>query len=277
MHVEPPGLVEPDAVADPYPFLAAARARGPVQTAWPLPLADQDPDAEHSISVLGYDEALTVLRDHEAYSSSLLTDVMGPMFAGTIIAMDEPEHRAHRTLVAPAFRPKLLLRWEETLVRRVIDEIIDTFDSLGHAELVRDLTFAFPVRVIARILGLPQRDVPQFQHWSIDLITIFLDWERGLASLDQLRRYLTVQIAERRVEPRDDLISELVTTEVDGHRLDDDAILAFVQLLLPAGVETTYRSLGNLLFALLDHPDQLDAVTREPELRAAAIEEGLRW
>ena len=91
------------------------------------------------------------------------------------------------------------------------------------------------------------------------------------------RAYFEERAAERRAQPRDDLISELVQTEVDGQRLTDDDIFAFLILLLPAGIETTYRSLGNLLFALLTHPDQLDEAVENPELRASAIEEGLRW
>jgi cytochrome P450 len=274
---QPPGAIEPAAVEDPYPYLAAARRKGPVQREWPLPFDEDPPAGEPRVCVLGYDEAVAVLRDHNTFSSRLLSELMGPHFAETIIAMDEPEHRAHRALVAPAFRPKLLARWEHTLVRRVVDELIDSFASLERADLVRRLTFAFPVRVIARILGLPVQDTQQFQRWSIDLITIFLDWNRGIKALHELRNYFAQQVAERRAEPRDDLISELVTTDVDGRRLDDDAVFAFLRLLLPAGIETTYRSLGNLLLALLTHPDQLEEVTRRPELRDAAIEEGLRW
>ncbi len=202
---------------------------------------------------------------------------MGPMLAQTLAALDEPEHRAHRALVAPAFRPRLLARWEHELVRRVLDELIDSFVASGSADLVRRLTFAFPVRVIARILGLPERDSQQFQRWSIELLSILVNWDRGVAASNALRDYFADQVAERRKKPCDDLISELIATEVDGHRLTDDDIFAFLMLLLPAGVETTYRSLGNLLFALLTHPDQLDQAIQTPELRPAAIEEGLRW
>jgi cytochrome P450 len=191
--------------------------------------------------------------------------------------MDEPEHRVNRALVAPAFRPRLLARWEDELIRRVVDELIDSFAPLGRADLVRRLTFAFPVRVIARILGLPERDAPQFQRWSIELISIIVNWDRGLAASHALRDYFAEQVAERRANPRDDLISELVETEVDGRKLSDDEIFAFLRMLLPAGIETTYRSLGNLLFALLTHPDQLDEVEANPDMRGAAIEEGLRW
>lgn len=272
----PPGTMEPGAVDDPYPYLAAARRRGSVQTEWPFPL-DERPPEEPNFCVLGYDEVIAVLRDHETYSSQVLSEIMGPMFAGTIIAMDEPEHRAHRALVAPAFRPRLLARWEQGLVRRVVDELIDSLASRDSADLVRQLTFAFPVRVIARILGLPDRDTQQFQRWSIDLISIFRDWDRGIRALHELRSYFAEKVAERRAEPRDDLISELITAEIDGARLDDDAVFAFLRLLLPAGVETTYRSLGNLLLALVTHPDQLEEVAQQPDLCDAAIEEGLRW
>jgi cytochrome P450 len=277
---ELPDTIQLGGVDDPYPALAAARRKGPVQLEWPLPddLATVDNGNEDQwFNVLGHDEVVTVLRDHETYSSAILAEMMGPMLGHTMIAMDEPEHRAHRALVAPAFRPKLLARWERELIRRVVDELIDSFAPQGRADLVRRLTFAFPVRVIARILGLPERDSQQFQRWSLELISIVVNWDRGIAASNALREYFAERVAERRSQPRDDLISELVESELDGKSLSDEEIFGFLRMLLPAGIETTYRSLGNLLFALLTHPDQLDEVRRNLELRRAAIEEGLRW
>ncbi len=279
---ELPDTIQLGAVEDPYPHLAVARRKGPVQREWPLPddagtVDENFQNVDPAFSVLGHDEVVAVLRDNETYSSTFLAEIMGPMLGRTMIAMDEPEHRAHRALVAPAFRPKLLARWEEELVRRVVVELIDSFAPLGRADLVRCLTFAFPVRVIARILGLPERDSKQFQRWSIEMISMIVNWDRGLAASNALREYFAGQVAERRTRPRDDLISDLVETEVDGHTLTDEDIFAFLRMLLPAGIETTYRSLGNLLFALLTHPAQLDEIVRRGELRAAAIEEGLRW
>jgi cytochrome P450 len=281
---ELPDTIQLGGIDDPYPYLAAARRQGSVVAEWPFPndvvAIDEGVEgsaAEASFNVVGHDEAMTVLRDHETYSSRILSEIMGPMLDHTMIAMDAPDHLAHRALVAPAFRPKLLARWEHDLVRRVVDELIDSFAPLGRADLVRRLTFAFPVRVIARILGLPDRDSEQFQRWSLELISMVVNWDRGVAAAEALRGYFAEQVAERRVRPRDDLISELIETQVDGQSLTDEEIFAFLRLLLPAGIETTYRSLGNLLFALLTHPDQLDEVTSDPELRGAAIEEGLRW
>ena len=276
---ELPDTIQLGNIDDPYPLLTAARRSGPVQLEWPLSddVAAAALDGDPWISVLGHDEVVAVLRDHKTYSSTILAELMGPALDRTMIAMDEPEHRVHRALVAPAFRPRLLARWEHELIGRVLDELIDAFAPLGRADLVRRLTFAFPVRVIARILGLPERDAAQFQRWSLELISMIVDWDRGIAATNALRAYFAERVAERRQHPRDDLISELVETEVDGQRLTDADIFAFLIMLLPAGIETTYRSLGNLLFALLTHPDQLDEVVRQPELRGPAIEEGLRW
>jgi cytochrome P450 len=277
---ELPDTLQLGTTDDPYPYFAEARRRAPVQANWPLPYdvgtaATGDP-AQQSFCVLGHDEVVAALRDHETFSSTVLAEIMEPMLGHTIIAMDEPEHRTHRALVAPAFRLRLLARWQDELVASVVDELLDAIVPLGRADLVRQLTFAFPVRVIARILGLPQRDAAQFQRWSIELISTIVDWDRGIAASHALGDYFAEQVTQRRSHPTDDLISELIETELDGERLSDEDIFAFLRLLLPAGVETTYRSFGNLLFALLTHPEQLDEVVHDPQLRGAAIEVALR-
>jgi cytochrome P450 len=271
----PPPLQEE--LDDPYPYLRAARRSGAVATIWPLPAATSAPEVGPIYSVLAYDESVQVLRDHETYSSRGLSEAMGPLFAGAIIAMDEPEHQLYRALVAPAFRPKALERWQTTVVQPAIDDVIDTITGHDRIDLVEHLTFAFPVRVIARILGLPAQDVADFQRWSLDLINMFDAPEPGLRALEEFRSYFMAFITERRLAPRDDLISDLIQSEVDGHRLDDEAIFASVKMLLPAGVETTYRSLGNLLVGLLTHTDQLHALQDDRALISPAIEEGLRW
>jgi len=91
-----------------------------------------------------------------------------------------------------------------------------------------------------------------------------------------LKNYFADVVADRRRSPRQDVISDLVTADIDGEKLTDEAIYAFLLLLLPAGAETTYRSSGNLLYLLLTHPDQLVAVQKDRSLVDRAIEEGLR-
>jgi cytochrome P450 len=223
-----------------------------------------------------YEDCSRILRDPKTFTSTGYDATIGMVMGHMILGMDDPEHRRHRNLVAGAFRERSLARWEPECVAPICHEMIDRFAGLGRAELVRQLTFEFPVRVIARILGLPEEDFAQFQRWSIELIALGADIERGLAASESLREYFAGVVADRRRQPRDDVISDLVAADIDGEHLTDEAIYAFLRLLLPAGAETTYRSSGNLLLLLLTHPDQLAAVTRDRSLLPQAMEEALR-
>ncbi len=140
-----------------------------------------------------------------------------------------------------------------------------------------DYTFGFPARVMSGVLGLPEADYGRFQEWAIGIITVFRDWDNAIHCSSELTNYLAAIIELRRSDPRDDLISDLVTAELDGVKLDDEEIYSFLRMLLPAGIETTYRSSGNLLYLLLTHPSQLDAVGADRTLIPQAIEEGLRF
>ena len=259
-------------VRDPYPELADLRAATPVLK------VGGDGEAPPMFVVSRYDDVARVLLDGETFSSSVLAEVMGPaMGEHIILGMDEPEHRRHRALVGTAFRQKMLLRWESELVGRVVNELIDTFAEAGHAELVRQFTFQFPAQVIGGVLGLPREDFPQFQVWASAIISVNSAWEPGIAASVALKEYLAAVLEERRAHPRDDLISDLAVAVLDGERLDDEEIFSFLRLLLPAGVETTFRSSGNFIYALLTHADQLDALRRDRSLMHQAIEEALRW
>jgi cytochrome P450 len=267
-------------IRDPYPRMAELRRQSPVHVG-PVDLGDGadevDPNKPQPVTVFGFDEAVQVLKDNETYSSTVYEGIMGAVMGRTILQMDEPEHRLHRALVSPTFRSKVLLQWEGDLVQRVVNELIDGFAGLGEADLVQELTFNFPVQVIAQILGLPRSDFPSFQRWAIAITSVASDWERGTAASEALRDYFAAVLDERRSHPADDLISELLVAEVDGRRLDDEEIYSFLRLLLPAGVETTYRATGNLLYGLLTNPDQFQAVKDDRALLADAFEETLRW
>jgi cytochrome P450 len=191
--------------------------------------------------------------------------------------MDEPQHRRHRALVSSAFTQKAVARRQHELVERVANGLIDRFADRGRAELVREFTFPYPTQIIAGLLGLPREDFPRFQRWSISLLSITVNRARAIAAAEALREYFVPILAARRAEPEDDLISTLAQAEIDGEKLADEEIFSFLRLLLPAGVETTYRSTGNLLFGLLSNPDQLDAVRADRSLIPQAIEEAVRW
>jgi len=233
--------------------------------------------ATADLTALGYAECATVLGDAETYSTEMYAQIMGVVMGRTMLQMDGPEHRTHRLLVTPAFRQKLLERWRTELVEVVVNELIDRFAGRGNAELVREFTFAFPAQVIARLLGLPREDYVRFQRLSIELINVVYDWDRGMAASQALRDYFAAILAERRRTPQDDLISTLAAVEIDGQQLTDEDVFAFLRLILPAGVETTYRSSGNLLVALLSNPEYVEEVRGDPKRLANAIEEGLRW
>ncbi len=267
-------------VRDPYGELAACRQRGGVQAGSPSLGSDVNFEPETgapSFTAYSYEAVSAILRDSDAFSSGVYKTVIGPVMGRTLLEMDEPEHRSHRALVSHAFRQRLLARWELSLVQVVVDELIDTFSPQGRAELVRQFTFAFPVQVIARILGLPREHYPRFQRWSIELLSLSVNWDRAIAASKSLREYFAQVLAQRRRQPEDDLISDLATAEIDGQRLSDEEIFAFLRLLLPAGVETTYRSSGNLLYSLLTHREQLNDLYQDRSIIPQALEEGLRW
>jgi cytochrome P450 len=274
--------------------LREARERHPVMLGSPFTEMSSIQVGDLGVTVLGYNECQTVLTHPDTFSSKIYDQIMGPVMGRTLLELEGAEHRASRALVSPSFRSALLERWRADLVEVVVHELIDRFAPRGRAELAREFTFAFPVQVIARIMGLPREDYVRFQRLSIELLNVVYDWECGLAASVSLKGYFDGILAERRRNPRDDLISTLAESEIDGARLTDDEIFAFLLLILPAGVETTYRASGNLLVALLTEPAPatmqseamrrsgataplLDALRSDRGMLRGAIEEALRW
>jgi cytochrome P450 len=272
-------------VRDPYPVFHELRAECPVYVGAYHDRLGIEPGIEAALidaskvphSVLSFETVQQALKDGDTFSSAGYADSMGLVFGHSILEMDEPEHHQYRALIQQAFTRKAMERWEADLVRPIVNGLVDTFASRGDAELVRELFFPFPVSVIAGMIGLPEDDLPAFHAKAVELISIVVDIDRGLNASQWLYDYFAAIIAERRKDPREDLISVLAQAELDGVRLTDDEIIAFLRLLLPAGAETTYRSSSNLMFGLLTNPDQLDALRTDRGLLPQAIEEGLRW
>jgi cytochrome P450 len=199
------------------------------------------------------------------------------LFGHSMIEMDEPEHKEYRSLIAQAFTRKAMDEWEVDLAVPLVNSHIDSFVQRGRADLVRELTFPYPIEVISGMLGLPSEDLASYRRWAVELLGIINNVEVGFAASQKLGQYFGYLIAERRKAGRNDLISVLTRAEKDGQKLTDDEIIAFLRLLLPAGAETTTRSLGNLILGLLTHPDQLDALRSDRSLMPQVIDEGLRW
>jgi cytochrome P450 len=261
-------------VRDPYTELSRIRKSEPVQRLDFSVMPGEE--GKPVFMVYRHEDIQEMLRDNETYSSAIIKDFFG-IGKHVMVGMDEPEHGRHRALVSKAFSQKALAHWESDLVARVGNTLIDSFASSGSADLVNEFTFPYPAQVIAGLLGLPEKDYAQFQRWSISLLAFGINPQRAAEATEELGKYLVPILADRRQHPRDDLTSRLAEAEIDGERLSDEEIYCFLHLLMPAGVETTYRSLGNLLFGLLSNPDQLDAVRADRSLLPQAIEEAVRW
>lgn len=264
---------------DPYPYFARKRTEGGVfdGTVMDYSKTPESLRPKRSFAAVSFDAVNKVFRDGRVFSSAMYDTTIGLFMGPTILAMEGKKHRDHRNLVSAAFKSKALARWEPTVVRPICNALIDEFIADGRADLVRQFTFEFPTRVIAALLGLPDDDVPMFHRRAVELISYAVKYERAFEASAALKDYFLEQIEARKAKPTEDIIGDLVTAEIDGEKLSDEAIYSFLRLLLPAGLETTYRSSGNLLFLLLTHPEQLAAVQADTTLIAPAIEEGLRF
>jgi cytochrome P450 len=268
-----------DFIRDPYPYFAQKRNDAGV---FPGTVVDYSTTPESlrpdiSFAAMSFEAVNTALRDGQVFSSAYYENTIGLFTGPTILAMEGKKHREHRNLVSAAFKSKALARWEPTIVRPICNALIDEFIDTDEADLVRNFTFEFPTRIIAKLLGLPADDLPMFRRRAVQLINYTTNYERAFKASAALKDYFLHQIEQRKVNPTEDIIGDLVTAEIDGEKLSDEAIYSFLRLLLPAGLETTYRASSNLLFLLLTHPDQFDAVQTNAELIPSAIEEALRF
>ncbi|MGE4363267.1 MAG: cytochrome P450 [Mycolicibacterium sp.] len=270
---------EPVDLRDPYPMFARRRAEGGVFRGSVMDWS-KTPDSlrpENLYAAVSFDAVNRVFRDGKVFNSHIYDSTIGLFIGPTILAMEGKTHWEHRNLVSAAFKTRSLARWEPEIVRPVVNELIDEFIDDGRADLVRDFTFEFPTRVISRLLGLPEEDLPWFRKRAVELISYAVNYKKAFEASAALKDYFLGQIDKRRSAPTEDIIGDLVSAEIDGERLTDEAIFSFLRLLLPAGLETTFRSSGNLLYLLLTHRDQFEAVNADHALIGAAIEEGLRY
>jgi cytochrome P450 len=273
-----PVILDTTGETSPYPFFEYMRHTDPVFRGT---LIDSDllpPELKPADEwvLFDYDSVFQGFRDDKVFTSAEYDKTIGLVMGHTILAMGGKEHHDHRRLVAKAFRATALERWEPSVIGPVCDQLIDEIKRDGHADLVKALTFEFPTRIISELLGLPREDLDLFRRLSLGLISIQTDIEAGLIAATELHSYFLDQVEQRRRKPTNDIIGDLCTAEIDGEKLDDEAIIAFLRLLLPAGLETTYRSSGNLLYLLLTHPEQLAMVQQDRSLIPQAMEEGLR-
>lgn len=228
-----------------------------------------------------YEDLKDVSRHPEIFSSA---GGIRPGFAPLpmMIDMDDPAHLHRRKLVNKGFTPRRV-RDSEPAVRTACTEILDAVCERGEADLVADIAAPLPMTMIGDALGVRPEHRADLLRWSDDMVkgqdvnATPEQLDAAAAAFGEYWAYATEVIADRRAEPRDDLMSILVHAEVDGHRFSDDEIVHESLLILVGGDETTRHVISGGVHQLLVHPDQWALLRADPTLRASAVEEMLRW
>ena len=198
---------------------------------------------------------------------------------------DPPVHTRLRSTANMAFTPRRVQQMREPIERLAQRLVDDLKRQDGPVDLIALYAYPLPVLVIAGILGVPEEDFPRFRDWAaviaaaIDLpvtgLAAFV--QRADQTSSELVDYLGWIVAQRRADPRDDLISTLIAAQTAEGKLDEQELIATLILLLVAGHETTVNLIGNGTLALLRHPEQWQALVDDPSLARNATEELLRY
>jgi cytochrome P450 len=278
-------------VRDPYPLYQMLRSTNPV---FRVPVPNHSGAGAWILT--RYEDVQAVLRDArfsaERERADLVrdnrdvipTELLGETGAlRSMLLMDPPDHTRVRGLVNKAFTPRRIAALESR-IEALVAKLLDATESGGGMDVIADFAVPLPAVVIAELLGVPPEDHPRFKAWSSDLISALGAEEGPLAGIERARGalaalldYLGEIVAQRRREPRDDLISGMIAAQEAHDALTDVELLATSNLLLIAGHETTTNLIGNGLLALLRHPEQLARLRAEPDRMPAAIEELLRF
>ena len=263
---------------DPHPVLARLRAREPVHydqviNRWVLTRSD---DVE---SVLR-DRSMSV--DPRKANEGTFMRIFERFGEFSMLFQDPPEHTRLRALVSKAFTPRAVERLRPR-IHEIIGDLLGAVASRARFDVIEAFAGPLPVIVIAEMLGVDPADRQDFKRWSdseaMSLNPLLTEDEQAAADKagDELREYLQRALDERRAHPRDDLISGMIAVEEGGDELTDGEIVSMCELLLAAGNVTTTDLIGNGLWVLLRHPDQLQKLRDDLALIANAVEEILRF
>lgn len=233
----------------------------------------------HVWGISRYDDVRLVSKDPVTFSSAGgIRPDSGPI--PMMIDMDDPAHWDRRKLVNRGFTPRRV-RESEARIRQVCDEIIDQVCERGTCDLVWDIAAPLPLVMIGDALGVAPEDRPDLLRWSDDMLRGLTGAPEVLASATDAfvgyTQYADRVIADRRENPRDDLMSVLVHAEVDGDRLDHDSLVHESLLILIGGDETTRHVISGGAWQLLADPAQRALLAADPSKIPTAVEEMLRW
>jgi cytochrome P450 len=278
---------DPARRADPHPLYHQIRADEPI-AAFPEfgnYLLTRWADCERVLRDTRFssDMSKRILPPGVEVSPGGLLDTAGNPDFKTLLFLDPPDHTRIRGLVSKAFTPRTVERLRPHITE-ITDEILDRAQEEGSLDIVHDLGYQVPITVICELMGVPLDDREQFGPWSSAASRI-LDAEtlteaeigEALMGVMHLVNYFNQLFDDRRVHPGDDLVSALLAAEESGDKLSDIELRSIVLLLFVAGHETTTNLIGNGMWALLQHPDQLQRLRDDPTLIGGAVEELLRY
>lgn len=262
----------PEQRLNPYPLYAMMRETQPLLFLEPF----------NTWVLFRYDDVRTALTDHALFSNAYSSARAGDDWKPSLITTDPPRHTALRGLISRAFTPGRVAQMEPR-IREIANQLIDAKIASGQMDVMEDLAVPLPVTVIAEMLGIPPEDRVAFKHWSdeivasADAVVNGGSTHQGNEAMEEMRAYFAGIIAERRVTPREDMVSALLAAEVDGVKLTEADLFSFCWLLLVAGNETTTNLIGNAVLTLLEHTDVLAEVRSDPGLLPGVVEEVLRY
>jgi len=276
---------DPAFLANPYPAFRKLRASAPV---WKAPFGRW--------FLTGYEDTALLLRDRrfgKGYSDpEALVRRFGPTamqepavveLTHMMLMRDPPDHTRLRGLVTKAFTARRIEALRDS-IQALTDRLLDKVIPLGRMDAIRDLAFPLPVLVICELLGIPEPDRADFVTGSSSGGALLNptpptreELDRANAGTTASNAYFEALFEQRRRDPQDDLITQLVQAEEAGDRLTTTELRANVSLLFAAGHETTVNLIGNGLYSLLRHPSQWSILRDDPKLIPNAIEEILRF
>ena len=271
----------PEFHSNPYPFYKALRDEDPVhQSPWGFWVCTR------------YDDAVMILRDPR-FGREGMAKIMEARLGLTqdvsrardMLFQDPPDHTRLRALVSRAFTPRVV-EVMRPHIQDIVNGLLDRIEGARAMDVIEDLAYPLPVRVICEMLGVPVSDQELFKDWSTDIARSL---DAGILPADSdvvprgrdarlaLADYFRGLIATRRKDPKPDLLTGLIAAEEEGNKLSEAELVSTCMLLLIAGHETTVNLIGNGLLALLQHPDQLRMLREDPALIQTGIEELLRF
>jgi cytochrome P450 len=268
-------VLAPEYVADPFSVWDELRQTCPVAhtdrrgSTW-LPTRYQDVvDLAHDIEHFSSTEIAVIPFAGEAPDEPILQYGLPP------ISADPPLHTWTRRLLLPWFSHRRVDSYE-SMTRKLCGELIDGFLEDGSADAARDYAQQIPVRVIASILGVPASLSDSFTGWVRDVLEFADDPERRRRGVEGLVGFFVEEVARRKTEPGEDLLSDLLHSDFDGAPVEESVVLGVAALVLIAGVDTTWSAIGSSLWHLATHPADRDRLATDPEAMTLAIEELLR-